>query len=101
MLAGQAAAGSGGETTDTRGALEQVPAAPFGQIVLAIIALGLAGYALWRFVQTAFDCGDEGSDAHGLAARVGHAITGVVAAGLVAYGLFMLVQARYRRLAVR
>jgi hypothetical protein len=91
VLATQAAAGVGGETTDTRGALEQVLNAPFGQILLAITALGLAGYALWCFVQAAFDCDDEGSDAHGLAARLGHAITGVVYAGLVVWAVGLLV----------
>jgi hypothetical protein len=60
-------------------------------VLLPLIALGLAGYALWCFVQAAFDCDDEGSDVHGLAARVGHAITGVVYAGLVVWAVGLLV----------
>jgi hypothetical protein len=91
VLAAQAAAGVGGDTTDTRGALEHVLEAPLGQVLLALVALGLAGYALWCFVQAALDCDDEGSDVHGLAARVGHAITGVVYAGLVVWAVGLLV----------
>ncbi|HLH25223.1 MAG TPA: DUF1206 domain-containing protein [Chloroflexota bacterium] len=93
VLAAQAAAGVGGDTTDTRGALAHVLAAPFGQLLLAVIALGLAGYALWCFVQAALDCDDEGSDLHGLAARVGHAGTGVVYVGLVVWAVGLLVGA--------
>src|SRR5689334_10736065 len=60
-LAAQAAAGVGGDTTDTHGALEHVLEAPFGRIGLAVIALGLAGYALWAFVQAALDVDDDGT----------------------------------------
>jgi hypothetical protein len=91
VLAAQAAAGVGGETTDTHGALEHVLEAPLGQILLPLIALGLAGYALWSFVQAAFDCDDEGSDASGLVARVGHAITGVIYSGLVVWAVGLIV----------
>jgi hypothetical protein len=91
VLAAQAAAGVGGETTDTHGALLHVLEAPFGRLLLAIIALGLAGYALWCFVQAAFDCDGEGSDARGLAARLGQAASGVVYGGLAAWAVGLLV----------
>src|SRR6476661_4752872 len=91
VLAAQAAAGVGGDTTDTHGALEHVLEAPLGQILLPLIALGLAGYALWSFVQAAFDCDDDGSDAKGLVARIGHAITGVIYSGLVVWAVGLIV----------
>jgi hypothetical protein len=49
-LAIQVAVGVGGRTTDPRGALQTLVAAPFGRFLLGAIAVGLAGYALWRFV---------------------------------------------------
>jgi Domain of Unknown Function (DUF1206) len=91
VLAAQAAAGVGGETTDTHGALVHVLEAPFGQLLLALVALGLAGYALWCFVQAAFDGDGEGSDAHALVARAGHAVVGVIYAGLVVWAVGLLV----------
>src|SRR5581483_1999164 len=78
VLAAQAAAGVGGDTTDTHGALEHVLAAPFGRALLGLIALGLAGFALWSFVQAALDVDDEGDDAKGLVTRLGHAAIGVM-----------------------
>ena len=47
-LAALAALGQGGQTEGSRGALESVLTAPFGKIMLGIIALGLVGYAMWR-----------------------------------------------------
>jgi hypothetical protein len=47
-LAFLAATGRGGGTTDTRGALQSLLSQPFGRVLLALAALGLLGYALWR-----------------------------------------------------
>ncbi len=48
-LAVQAALGQGGATTDQKGALAQIAAAPFGRsLILVVMAVGLVGYALWR-----------------------------------------------------
>jgi hypothetical protein len=49
-LAIQVAVGVGGRTTDPRGALQTLVTAPFGRFLLGAIAIGLIGYALWRFV---------------------------------------------------
>src|SRR5262245_44210183 len=76
VLAMQAALGTGGMTTDKEGALEHVIIAPFGQLLLALIALGLVGYATWRFVQAAFDTDDRGTGAVGIIGRVGNAVSG-------------------------
>src|SRR3954468_2573647 len=51
VLAVQTAIGAGGRTTDSKGALEQVGDAPFGEFLLITIGIGLVGYALWRFIQ--------------------------------------------------
>ena len=46
-----AAFGIGGKTTGTNGALQIIARQPFGRILLALVAVGLLGYVLWRFVQ--------------------------------------------------
>lgn len=82
LLAVQAAAGAGGATTDTQGALARVVDAPFGRFLLILIAVGLLGYALWRFVQAGLDPQNKGTDAKGAVTRAGYAVRGVVHVGL-------------------
>jgi hypothetical protein len=82
MLAAEAAAGAGGKTTDTRGALQEILQAPFGKFLLLVITVGLAGYALWRFAQAGLDADRKGSDAKGILIRVSYAMIGAIYAGL-------------------
>jgi hypothetical protein len=60
------------EEADRKGALAAVARQPFGRLLLVLIAVGFAGYALWRFAQGLLDTDDKGSDAKGLANRVGY-----------------------------
>jgi hypothetical protein len=90
ILAAYAAFTSGGRTTDTRGALEEILSKPFGKYLLGAIAIGLAGYALWRFVQAVKDTENKGSGAKGIAVRIGYAVIGVIYAGL-AFSALQLV----------
>jgi large-conductance mechanosensitive channel len=73
---------SGGQTTGSRGALETILQQPFGQILLGITAVGLFGYAVWRFVQAVKDTENRGSDAKGIIMRILSAIVGVAYLGL-------------------
>jgi hypothetical protein len=82
ILAFQAAFGAGGQTTDTRGALQEIVRQPFGQILLGIIGVGLIGYALWRFVQAGLDPEGKGTDAKGIVKRIGYAGSGFAYMGL-------------------
>ena len=50
FLAVQVALGAGGETTDRTGALHEIGQESWGTAVLVVIAIGFAGYALWRFI---------------------------------------------------
>jgi hypothetical protein len=81
-LAAQYAAGLGGRVTDTEGAVRTIGRAPFGAVLLGAVALGLLAYAVWRFVQAAFDLDDKGGDAKGWAVRAGYVVSGVVHLGL-------------------
>lgn len=78
LLAAQAAFGAGGKTTDTQGALQAIVTQPFGKVLLSVVALGLIGYVLWRFVQAIKDPENKGTDAKGLAQRLGYAVNGLI-----------------------
>lgn len=82
LLAAQAAFGSGGKTTDTEGGLREIVNQPFGEFLLALVAIGLIGYVIFRFVQAIKDPENKGTDAKGLAQRVGYAINGLIYAGI-------------------
>ena len=70
VLAVQAAFFGRGKTTDTRGAIQEIAAE--SRPLLALVAAGLLGYALWRLVH----------DAKGLAQRCAMLASGVTYAGL-------------------
>ena len=59
-LATSAALGAGGRITDMRGALRAPLREPFGEALLGLLALGLVGYAIWRFLEAFADANREG-----------------------------------------
>src|SRR6185312_4163394 len=61
ILAIKVAFGSGGETTDQRGALQTIASGSFGT-VLVVVTIGLFGYALWRLVRAGIGHGPETGD---------------------------------------
>jgi hypothetical protein len=89
LLAIKLAVGAGGKTTDQRGALKTVAEQPFGKVLLILLAIGLAGYALWRLVHAALGHGPERNDS-GLD-RVTALCSGVVYAGLCALAVMILL----------
>jgi hypothetical protein len=90
FLATQTAFGSGGETTDSQGAIRKLGEQPFGQLLLGVVAIGLLGHALWRFVQAAVDPERKGSDAKGMAVRAGYAVIGLAYIGLALTALRLI-----------
>ena len=62
ILAVKLALGAGGKTTDQRGALKTIAGQPFGKTLLILMAIGLAGYALWRLSRALLGHGPEDSD---------------------------------------
>ncbi len=82
LLALQAAFGRGGRTTDTQGALETLVQQPFGQILLGLVAIGLMGYVIWRFVEAINDPENKGNDIKGIATRLSYVANGLAYAGL-------------------
>jgi hypothetical protein len=66
ILALKLALGDGGKATNQQGALKTIADRPFGKTLLVLVAIGLAGYALWRLIRAAVGHGveqrDSGSD---------------------------------------
>ncbi len=91
LLAVQVARGDRQERADKQGALQAVVRQPFGRVLVLGLAIGFAGYALWRFVDAAVGPKDEDDARKALAKRVGYAARGVLYAGfcLAALKLFI------------
>jgi len=53
VLAVGLAIGAGGETTDRTGALYEIGKQSWGGVLLILLAVGFAGYAIWRFTAAA------------------------------------------------
>jgi len=90
FLAFEAAFMGGGKTTNSQGALTAILQQPFGKFLLGMVGIGLAGYALWRFIDAALDSENNGSDAKGIAARIGSVMSGI-AYGLLSFTAFQLI----------
>ena len=77
-LAIKAALGSGGSVGGGKNAIREIGSQPFGQALLIITAIGLFGYALWRFIQAGLDPENQGTDKEGIIKRIGYAASGVM-----------------------
>ena len=89
-LALLAALDRGGDTTDQRGALRSILHQPFGRTMLAIAAIGLFGYTLWRLIQAIFDPEHVRHDAKSFGGRVTHFVSGA-AYGFLAVAAWRMI----------
>lgn len=94
ILAAKVATGAREQSADRSGAIDAIAAQPFGKVLLAAFALGLAGYALWRLSQAVLDREDEGEGAAALAKRAGYLGRGLWYGGLCALTVEELLGAR-------
>ena len=62
ILAFKLAIGHGGKLASQQGAMRTLAHQPFGKYLLTLLAIGLAGYALWRLIRASLGRGPEGSD---------------------------------------
>lgn len=60
VLAVELALGQGGKATNQQGALHTIAKQPFGKLLLVLMAIGLAGYAIWRLTRAAIGHGHDG-----------------------------------------
>jgi hypothetical protein len=80
LLAIKLALGDGGKATNQQGALHTIAQQAFGKVLLVLVAVGLAGYALWRLVRAAIGHGSDGSD--DTKERIGGLVSGIAYASL-------------------
>jgi hypothetical protein len=84
-LAVQVAIGEGGKATSREGALETIAQEGLGKALLAVLALGFAAYALWRFVQAFAERADDDEakeQGKSWGKRAGYVGRGLIYAGL-------------------
>jgi hypothetical protein len=89
-IAAQAAFSPGEQVEGSGGAMAAILDQPFGKTLLGIVAVGLAGYVLWRVVQALMDPEHKGGDAKGIFARIGFMISAALYAGLTLEAVRML-----------
>ncbi|RVT85938.1 DUF1206 domain-containing protein [Rhodobacteraceae bacterium CCMM004] len=68
----------GGDAQGTESAFATLERSTWGVVVLVLIAIGMAAYALWRLIDALWDLEDYGTDGKGLIARIGMVVTGLV-----------------------
>lgn len=87
ILTSMAALGLKGGKADKTETFQFVYDQPLGSVLVFIIAIGLAGYATWRFFQAFRDIEHKGNDTRGRLVRVGYAISGFIYITLSVYAL--------------
>ena len=86
------AVGAGAAPTEPnqQGALELIAKAPLGRVAVAVAAVGLLAYALWKLGQGAFGRGPEGGGDSDPKDRIGNLAGGVVYLGFFAVAVRIL-----------
>ncbi|HEV7765207.1 MAG TPA: DUF1206 domain-containing protein [Thermoanaerobaculia bacterium] len=91
-----AALGQRGATGSQKDAFAFILRQPFGRVLLAVIAIGLIGYVLWRFASAVTDSEQRGSDAKGLCIRAASIFRGLVYSALAFEVMRMITNNRAR-----
>lgn len=84
------AAVGGVKTEGATGALTEMLGAPGGKALLAVTAVGLVGYAGWRFVQGVLDADHHGTGGKGMVIRAGLIVSGVTHVLLAFFALSLV-----------
>ena len=79
----------GGQAEGTSGVMESLTGN--GWPILVLIALGMAAYAIWRFIDSFADLEAYGTDGKGLIARAGMLVTGLIHLAIGVAALFALI----------
>lgn len=90
ILAVQAALSPAEGADGSGGALLMLLRQPFGRVMLALVALGLAGYVIWRLVQATLDPEYKGHDAKGVITRAGYLISAFLYGGVAVEAVRLL-----------
>ncbi|MGB3614217.1 MAG: DUF1206 domain-containing protein [Elainellaceae cyanobacterium] len=90
ILAVQAAFNWGGKVTGSKGTLQTIANQPFGKAMLFLVAVGLVGYVVWRFVAAIYDPEHDEEGAKNIVRRLSYAISGLIY-GSLAFAAFRIV----------
>lgn len=82
VLAVRIAFGGGEGEASQEGALQAIAQGPFGTAVVALIGVGLAGYAIWRLTQFFTEQGTEDSETKDRVMRASYIVRALIYAGL-------------------
>ncbi|MCI5074323.1 DUF1206 domain-containing protein [Oricola sp.] len=80
----------GGEKKGSKDALRTLLEQPFGEAIVWLMVAGLAGYVLWRLVQSLLDTDGHGLGPKGLAIRGGLLVSAFTYATVALYALSLL-----------
>jgi hypothetical protein len=88
VLAAMTALGfADGKIVGTEGAIQTLGDNEFGRFVLLGVAIGLIAFVVWRVVQSLLDPEHKGTDAKGIAMRIGFLISGALYGSLAFFTL--------------
>jgi hypothetical protein len=90
VIAAQAAFSPAEQVEGTEGALAAILDKPFGRVLLGIVALGLAGFVVWRAVQAIMDPEHHGGGAKRAVVRAGYALSALLYAALTLEAVRMI-----------
>ena len=82
--------GIGGKETGSMGALKYVAKQSYGQLLLGLIVIGLAGYVFWRFYQTFTNTENDDEGVKGTFKKIGYFFSGLFY-GYLAYTAITIV----------
>lgn len=92
-IATRGAFASGEQAVDQRGALQEISQHSFGMVMIALLGVGLVGYALFRIVEAFADPRLKGRGAKNILKRIGYFASGVLH-GALAIAAFDLLRGR-------
>jgi hypothetical protein len=95
VLATMFAIGIGGRPTDTKGAIAEYGGGAVGSVLLVLMAIGFAGFAIWRIVQSIADTERKGRDLKGIAVRIGYFASALVNGWLAIIAVRVLFGERF------
>jgi hypothetical protein len=75
------AQGAHTQHVDQKGAIQELLSKPYGEVLVALMAVGFLGYALWRLAEAAFGVTGEGKKAGARAKSLARGIAYLVLAG--------------------
>jgi len=93
ILAARIATGDFDDRADKQGALQAIVRQPLGRVLIFVMAVGFAGYALGRFVEAVLGPSDEANARKATFKRLGSAARGILYTALFASTAKLLVSA--------